>query len=372
MSQKPAEYRSLMALERTASSSRVLNLNLLTRRILEDDAERAYRPFFRNEELNYCLVTKARLQGSESDLFEDKRFHATKVIFPYNRMSLKDGGKSIFLGQEHLEKVFKDHLGIDIFDIDENTRRDIELMEAIDWLPTLDPFLLKERLRTLGYEPDDAYFSLSPREWERIRAFVMEEFTPLAELAFSGFSNGSSKARTIIDRLWDGRDPEIIRPLIDALHIDMSEAADTLFAWKGFVYYKYLTTTIRGDVRLMRDGLSEVRVFGYRDLEEKQALNGLVRRVIDGLETASTTIDRRLDAYNKAYHYELVKMRRPQEFRCFLAGASAQFNELGAIIAGLAHTTAFWKWKYHRPEPPMVHADELGELLTDFDASVIH
>ena len=90
--------RSLRALERTASTSRVLNL-IAVEAESQRRPEYSQAPMFRNRVLNTALILKHRLRNDDIYLFDEARPTATKIIIPFDRSDLGLGGQSVFVGQ---------------------------------------------------------------------------------------------------------------------------------------------------------------------------------------------------------------------------------------------------------------------------------
>ncbi len=61
--------------------------------------------------------------------------------------------------------------------------RDMEVIELIDTLPSLDPFLVRETLRRAGHNIAPCYFAISQGDLERMHAYVGEAITELVEMA---------------------------------------------------------------------------------------------------------------------------------------------------------------------------------------------
>ena len=57
-------------------------------------------------------------------------------------------------------------------------------MDLLDTLPSLDPFLMRERLRQRGHEPARCYFDLTDADAEAMLSFVREELAPLIGMSF--------------------------------------------------------------------------------------------------------------------------------------------------------------------------------------------
>jgi hypothetical protein len=365
MRQQRSDFRSLVVLEGSASSSRVLNLCRLTQMLDREHGPGGYAPFFRNRDLNLGILLKSRLQGGEVYLFPDKRYNATKIILPYDVTNLREGGKAKFVGQSNTERILYDHLGLDALGSDEDVRHDLALLDLLDGLPTLDPFLLREKLRAHGFAPDPGYFRLSPKEFRNIRRFVLEEFAPLAQKAFPDFNASEGKANAIVEKIWEASDTETLRPLLAALRIDESEAPELLFVWKGIVYYKYLDRASTADLQFILRFLTRTRVFGVRDAEDKAALDEMTAQIVDKLKRNYRILKQRIAEYDHAYHTAFIRDDDVAPFRRFLDDARQSFDEMGAIVAGVCHSAAYWRFRHGKEDSGVVHADEMFEVLSD-------
>ena len=128
-------YRSLRGLEKTASTSRVLNLAALAVR-QAGNPEHSAQPMFKSAVLNGSVILKHRLRVDEVELFDGLTRTATKLIVPFDKTDLALGGRAVFVGEKGWIPVLEELRG----GADEAVR-DIEVLEALDQLPSLDPFL---------------------------------------------------------------------------------------------------------------------------------------------------------------------------------------------------------------------------------------
>ena len=173
-------FRSLAALSRTASTSRVLNLCAVAAKNSEEPDYKE-RPFFVTPLLNTCVIIKHAVRAHERDDFISPPYIATKVILPFDRTNLGLGGRSVFVGQRGWSDVLRNMSGDG-----KDFHRDAELMEALDELPSLDPFLLREHLARRGFEVGPSYFDISEADVDRMQRFVGDEIGNLIRLAYQG------------------------------------------------------------------------------------------------------------------------------------------------------------------------------------------
>ena len=70
------------------------------------------------------------------------------------------------------------------------------VLDLMDELPSLDPFLLREQLKRNGFEPARGYFAISDADVERMYAFVRAEVMALVTLSSTeGAPNGAAASR---------------------------------------------------------------------------------------------------------------------------------------------------------------------------------
>lgn len=359
----------MVLLSQSAGSSRVLNLILLNDKIEEEDEAPAKLPFFQSEVLNDAIVLKSRLQGSEKDLFSDYRASATKLLLPYDTSNLRVGGKATFIGETEFPAIMRDHCGIDLNAQDASLHRDIDVLNLLDELPSLDPFLLKERVSMAEQKVDERYFNISPADWQRIRSFVMDEFYPLATITV-GDSATRQFAEMMTTKLWEARDMATLGPLLDALKLDRSNAGETLFAWKGILYYKFMFESLRDRLLSMIKKMKNIRIVNYNDFEHKRQIEEIREDVANELKLCLAQTADVLKRYEKNYHEEFLKNKNPVAFREFLQSAPQMFVQLGPNIAAVDHAVGYWNYRFERDGIRVAEAQDLEDVLLNFLSGV--
>src|SRR5204863_10075559 len=112
-------------------------------------------PFFRTPTLNGSVILKHRLRAEETRYILTPNRTVTKLIVPFERSDLQLGGSSLFVGEpgwfENLQKLAG---------ANHDLGRDADVLDAIDQLPSLDPFLLREHLRRRGFKISDTHFEI--------------------------------------------------------------------------------------------------------------------------------------------------------------------------------------------------------------------
>jgi hypothetical protein len=357
--------RSLRALERTASTSRVLNL-LAIQAQSGHRPEHGEAPLFRNRILNSALVVKHRLRADDLFLFDEIRPNATKIIIPFERSDLGLGGQSFFVGQRGWVDLLREACN-EYSDMG----RDLTTLRLIDQLPSLDPFLLREHLRRHGQMVAPCYFALSGADLEQMQSFVSVQIAQLIDLAFqeTGRVVPGAYAARLVEALLstdvDGR----LEPLRETLVMDGESFKEGVFSWKGFLYYKWMLTRLWPELDTVGGEIARLTVTGNRDLETARYVEDTRKRLRRGIVVERKAILRSLEIYDRAFE-DLIDNSRPQAFRAFLLHAPEMFLSLGEKVGVIAHIASFWRYRFPLGQPLVADIGEAVDILQDFDAGL--
>ena len=357
--------RSLRALDREASTSRVLNLLAIEARS-GHRPEHSEAPLFRNRILNSALVVKHRLRTDDIFLFDEVRPNATKIIIPFERSDLGLGGQSFFVGQrgwvDLLREACNEH---------SDMARDIATLRLIDQLPSLDPFLLREHLRRHGLSVAASYFALSGADMEQMQSFVQVQISHLINLAYrdTGRAAPGAHAARLVEALLSTDVDERLEPLRETLVMDGESFKEGVFSWKGFLYYKWMLTRLWSELDTVGAEIGRLTISGNRDAETQRFLDDTRKRLRQGIVTERKAIMRALDVYDRAFD-DLIDNGRPQAFREFLLRAPDMFLSLGEKVGVIAHIASFWRYRFPPGTPLVADIDEAVDLLQDFDAGL--
>lgn len=356
--------RSLRALERTASTSRVLNL-------LAIEAEGSHRPeyaeapLFRNRVLNTAIILKHRLRNDDIYLFDDAKPTATKIIIPFDRKDLGLGGQSVFVGQRGWADLI-----VEACNASGDMSRDITTLRLIDSLPSLDPFLLREHLRRHGVSVANCYFALSPADLETMQGFVTMELSRLIELAYQG-SNHVGRAHTarLVEALLSTDVDERLEPLRQTLVMQGESFKEGVFSWKGFLYYKWMLTHLWPQLNTVGHEIGRLVVTGNRDSETARYVDEARKRLQGAVLVERNAIMRTLKVYDDAFE-DLIDNGRPQAFRDFLLRAPEMFLSLGERVGVISHISSYWRYRFPPGCQLTIDIDEAIDILQDFESGL--
>jgi hypothetical protein len=357
--------RSLLALQSNASTARTLNLYDIWKRHGDQPGYRE-RPFFKSPVLNHSIIVKHRLRSHERYEFDDERVAATKVILPIDLTDLRSGARSFFVGQRGYRDVLEELVSVHgVTDPHDNN-----LLEMLEALPSLDPFLMRERMKGGGYNPDRCYFDLTDADSNRMFHFVRQEVAPLIGLSFDNLdvrlNENTTKLATKI--LANASDDEL-RPLRQGMSMEKAEFEEGIFCWKGFIYYKWTLSELLPKVRPTAIEIAAVSPSGQVDDEDRAYILAARERLVRAISKACETVRITLKVYDDSYA-DMTRNGRPQSFREFLLNAPSLFYELGERLGAIHHIVSFWRFRFPSGRRTKIGAEELVDLLADFESSL--
>lgn len=354
--------RSLRSLERTASTSRVLNLLAISAQS-GGRADWGERPLFRNRVLNASMILKHRLRPDETYVFDDYRTSATKIIIPFERSDLALGGQSFFVGQrgwmDLLREACADGRALD---------HDVNILRLMDGLPSLDPFLLREHLRRHNHHVAPCYFAISTADLEAMHGYVALQVEELVKLAYQRTGEGAFTGR-LVEALLSTDIDERLEPLRVTFMLEGRDFSEGVFSWKGFLYYKWMLTVLQPQLAAVAREIGTLTISGPRDLETGQYLDAARERLQRAILTQRAAINRSLAAYDRAFE-GLTQRGDPAAFRRFLLDAPRQFLSLGEKVGQVSHIASFWRYRFPANRPATVMVDEAIDIFQDFEGGL--
>ena len=354
--------RSLLLLENSASTARVLNLHRQWK-LFGAGGDVDFRPFFQHPVLDRCFIIKHRLRRDETDFFSSPRQGATKIMVPIDPADLRLGARSFFIGQTQFQQTLRQIFGEDFCET-----RDYELLGVLDALPTVDPFLLREHLKRFGHRPDRRYFEVSNADLERMFSFVKAEVTPLVAMSFSDHEGGTAddgQVARLVSKILHATGDADLEPLRLTLRLARHEYEEGVFCWKGFLYYKWCLGEIIGHVQTVIDEISTLAPTGPLDLEAREQLDRSRVALRRAVQRACAVTRSTLQVYDDAYA-NLTRNGRPSAFREFLLDAPKLFSALGCRLGAVNHVVSFWRYRFPKGAPRQVSPEELMDIFTDF------
>ena len=371
MSSTTSTYRNFANVLRSGSSARILNLLAPTLQLSEAEIGGG-KYFFQTAGLNYTFILKHRLRSYEADVFNDKRTIGTKIFVPFDTSDLRIGGKYIFINEIGADAAYSDHFGLHIsneHDAADIANHDIRLLEILEDLPSLDPFILRERLRMFGFDPDAAYFEINDFEFNEMKDAIEKAFAPLIAAAFKGMPLDGRLSR-FVEKLWYADDVSEMGPFLGTMQISADDYAETIFAWKGFIYYQCTLGNIGRDFSQLLTAIENSNIIDISGSPVGILIEGLRGATISGLRRDMKKTMASIKNYQDAYFEAMIYDEKPLMFREFLRDAPKQFQSLGASLGMMRHAVTFWRYRFGALKPASCTAQDFLEIMRDFAQGV--
>ena len=354
--------RNLELIKKSGSTSRILNLHLIYE-LNQGNEEFKTNALFKNPRLNRSMIIKHTTRASESYLFEKKRVSSTKVVLPFAHNDLRIGATNVFIGQRHFRQALTDIVGG--YQTQESINSDAQLLTLLDGLPSLDPFLLRERLKLLGNNVARCYFQISDADLAKMQAFVGGEIQKLIDKAFSDtpLSTGALSGQ-MAQKILSDENTEQLAPLKATLGLSGSEWNEGVFCWKGFLYYKWCFNTQVNRIAETLSGMQELDMVRC-DFATKQIVREMRDRGRETIRHRVKKVAELLQTYDTAFK-AMADDGNPSAFRKFLLDSPQLFIEIGDNIGIVSHISSFWEFKVGRRS--VLEGSELLDVFKEIEA----
>ena len=152
-------------------SSHIFNCRDLSHKIAMEGGNTL---LFKTPTLNRAVFLKLPLEARQSAASREGigRFE-TKIYLPFED-GLEKGGQSINFSASNFQEVIRALRPSNQSEDQESMERDQLVLHLLESLPSMDPFLLKEKFRQSELDVDERYFTLTDEAWKEIslRAFL--------------------------------------------------------------------------------------------------------------------------------------------------------------------------------------------------------
>ncbi len=352
-----------------------LNLPGIRRKVLDEER------MFLTEGLNNAFIFKfprfgeTKEEPQDLDSIQSKkqpRPIETGLFVPYDVKDPVRGGYAIYLRQANYANLLRDLMGVDV----ENTKQfatDVDILNMIDELPSLDPFLLKESFSLAGIKVSPRYFEITPKEEREIRDLIQDKILPIVGTALGVRSRLDliNKSKGFLEAIWDPSLPEASL-FVSAFGISTGDAASVFGAWKGVTYYQYAFQRYRERLAMVFSWMgSEMSV--PVDLQQNRAYAEQQRMykhsVIKRMKDMVRELGQIFREYESCYS-EFLDRANPKPFREFLLSASKIYWLLGYCTTAIAHICTCFRSTVLARQSRRLSFDQTNQLLSRLDLAV--
>jgi len=334
------------------------------------------RTMFLNRYLNDSILLKV----VESEMSRGKRIFRieTLIYFLYNHKNIYEGGDSMLVKDRQRTEKLKIKCGLDPTNEEkiEDYRWDIDMLDLLNSLPTLDPFLMKCKVQQSGIEDQisPAYFNISLQEWKRLQGPIREKIEALVRRALNVEAEETSKeveahVSKFLKKIWEARDVEGIEDFVKSLDLTPERAPEMFFAWKAICYYQSQYETIKPAMRDFFGWFGDPKKALPADMnalgtEAKKRILAEMNAVRGRMRDCYMTIEQSLKNYEDSY-WQFIKEGKAAGFIGFLSEADRHYMELAACLSSIAHGINLHQDQIRRTDEDTQLLSEQHRILLD-------
>ena len=309
--------------------------------------------------------------ASDADMEDAARPIETGLYIPHHVQTPSHGGYAIYMRGKNYEGLLHDHFGVDLESLSDHTRRDIEILNLIDSVPSLDAFLLKTCFETEKMVVDPGYWEISDHEVEHLRTLIRQRIEPIVRKALESKSaDNSVRIEKFLESIWNPNLPEA-KLFISAFGIEQSEADHIFGAWKGITFYEFQLRKIAKQATAIiswlksRDCIpSDIRM---HKMWETQMLM-YIEKVGKELDDVLVDIRAILVEYDRCF--TTFMNGDPSHFRKFLRTVGKKYWLMGYCISSLSSVTHTYQRYMHGRMVQKLPFDQMQTLLKQFEIAV--
>lgn len=333
-----------------AGRSTAFNVHEIGRRIPADDP---VGKLFRNKTLNDTLFFK--VMEREGSSYRAVSTVQTLLYFPYNLDNVYEGGDSILFDDPKFNKTLQAKTGADSKNEESQIDyiMDLEILEMIYALPTLDPFLLKSKSEQLDLEDriHPYYFNISEDDWKKIRSPIRSKIRALVHRAFLDRANVSQEqieqhVSRFLAKIWEARDIEGIEDFVQSMEIPADRAPELFFAWKAICYYQVQFEERLDEIKQffvwLGDDKTAVPVdWGRLMPDDRDRVEYMLMGLRDKVRQTYRTMKHVITTYEHSYR-AFIEENQPRAFKEFLSHADDDYTNLATCLSANIHAINTW------------------------------
>jgi hypothetical protein len=336
-----SQLRTLLA----AGPSRRFSVLEATRQL--EAARRSDELLFKTPFLNRAVFFKhLDLRARDHvDTFagQDRRPVHTLIFLPYDPDRPGDGGEAMIYNRANLRRLHASRTN-------SSGRATSELMEdeavldVLDEMPALNPFLMRESFERAGRPLPEAYLTLDGAVLHRLQRRLYRRVRPLVLAAFgaSGEDVGDALDNVVEAFMRPGKTGKL-RQLGAALRVDPDKTPEVLGAWVSIAFFEdelaRLKPSIHGFAHWLAHAGAGLDALGHADRRE---LVDRLSRLRASVRSAWREVRDILDAYQRSYN-ALVFEDDPQPFVAFLQRCRENYWKIGDLFGRFEQATHAWQ-----------------------------
>jgi hypothetical protein len=201
-----------------------------------------------------------------------------------------------------------------------------------------------------------------------MQQFVSREIAALVEMAFANMVSAPRELSVrLADKLMTDENSQSLEPLRATLRLTGDEYREGVFAWKGFLYYKWVVAEWGERLPVLARSILGARVVNA-PREDMEMLAKSRQRIVKVMGTTMRRVHEALAKYDEAF--KALSQGKPTAFREFLLSAPQMFLSIGEAVGIIKHVDSFWRFRFPAGRAPLLEGNEALEIFEDFEATL--
>ena len=301
---------------------------------------------FRKDGLYSTILYKYPNFGKEAN----ERPVETALYVPHDAAEPMKGGYGIYLRRASHRGVLKEMLGIDMAADDPDLQADLRMLDVLDEVPSLDPFLVRSRMEFHNIRLADGQLRTTEAEHEGMRRIVQQRIGLILRHA-SGPRANEAKLQRALEAIWNPRMEESAL-FMTAFGIAPADAPRIFFALQGITFYEQASIAARTGMVTIGSWLrgpalkpEDADLYPKFDRERMVMLREMVAR---GLSTCYRHLSTTFETYDLALKSFTVR-DDPAPLREFLQRANERFWRIGFSLSAVLNAEAIVDRAFQTP-----------------------
>jgi hypothetical protein len=350
----------------TSGSAHMFNCRDLSRKV--DQAEDG-KLMFDTTALNRAVFLKLPASIKENDLKRREKLarFETKVYLPFEDQ-LDKGGHTISFSDPGFYDAIRSLRNEGSSFNNPAYERDREILQLIQNLPSLDPFLLKERFAQAEMVVDERYFSVTPEEWQRIRHFVTSKFKPMISFAYPERKPDDAQVNRLTQLMWEAKDEPDVTKMLTVLNIPVNKVDEILYSWKGIIYYEYVYLSQSEKVKELLKWFDNLGTqLGVMTPVLKIKRDAIRRHLADNVGALLPVLREHRQAYDELF----IHRRDAKPFVAFMSDCSKQFGSLSKTLGQVMIMLNIWQNFSLRGSPYKATLTQVNSIIAVFEHNIL-
>jgi hypothetical protein len=274
---------------------------------------------------------------------QDRRPVHTLIFLPYDPDRPGDGGEAMIYSRANLRRLHASRTNSG-GRLTSELMEDEAVLDVLDEMPALNPFLMRESFERAGRPLAEAYLTLDGAALHRLQRRLYRRVRPLVLAAFGASDQDVGDALdNVVEAFMRPGKTGKLRQLGTALRVDPDKTPAVLGAWVSIAFFEdelaRLKPSIHGFAHWLAHAGAGLDALGHADRRE---LVERLSRLRASVRAAWREVRDLLEVYQQSYK-ALVFEDDPQPFVAFLQRCRENYWKIGDLFGRFEQATHAWQ-----------------------------